>query len=90
VAGSAQFTVGTTPTLIAAAPGGVTVPGPVGWFSLVNGSGAIYLGGPNVTSANGAQVAASGTLSGWLFQGDQVWACTATSTSTVGVLITGA
>jgi hypothetical protein len=91
VAGSAQFTVGTAASMIVGAPAGVTVPGPVGWFYITNGSGGIiYLGSPGVSSSNGAAVAASATQSGWLFQGDAIWACTSTGTSTVGVLVTGA
>lgn len=90
MAGSAQYTITTAPQVIVAAPAGVTVPGPVGWFYITNGSGtAIYLGGPSVSSSNGAQLPASTTLSGYLFQGDQVYAATASSTSTVGVLTTG-
>jgi hypothetical protein len=90
VAGSAQYTVGaSTPALIASAPAGGGT-GPVGWFYFTNGSGVIYLGGSGVTSANGAQLAASTTLTGWLFPGDSIYAITASSTSAVGVLQTGA
>jgi hypothetical protein len=90
MAASAQYTIGTSATLIASAAQ-VAVAGPGGWWYLTNGSGgAIYLGGPNVSSTNGAQVAASTTLSGYLFAGDALYAVTATGTSTVGVLQTGA
>lgn len=89
MAASAQYTVGTTPVLLASAPSNA-YPGAVGWFYLTNGSGAaIFLGASGVTSSNGAQVAASTTLTGLLFPGDAVYACTASSTSTVGVLQTG-
>lgn len=88
MAGSDQVTVGTSPVLLAAAPA-ASVPGPIGWFYIVNGSSALYLGGPNVSSTNGAQVAASGTLSGWLFSGDALYGVLATGSETVGVLTTG-
>ncbi len=89
MAASAQYAVGTAPTLLAAAPAGVTA-GPVGWSYLSNGSGGtVYLGGPNVTSSNGAPLAASTTLPAFLFAGDSVYGCTASGTSTVGVLQTG-
>jgi hypothetical protein len=87
---SNQYTAGTVPTLLIAAAA-VAAAGPVGWWYLTNGSGGtIYLGGPNVSSANGASVAASTTLTGFTFAGDQIYACTASGTSSVGVLQTGA
>jgi hypothetical protein len=87
---SNQYTAGTAPTLIIAAPA-VAAAGPVGWWCLANGSGGtVYIGGPNVSSANGAAVAASTTLTGFTFSGDRVYVATASGTSTVGVLQTGA
>lgn len=66
--------------------------GPTGWFYLSNASGGttVYLGGAGVTPSNGALVATSGTFTGYLFPGDQVYAVTSSSTSTVTVLQTGA
>lgn len=87
---SQQYTAGTAPSLIAVAPS-TGAAGPAGWFYLTNGSGgAVYLGASGVNSSNGAQVPASSTLSGYLFSGDQLYACTAASTSSLGVLLTGA
>jgi hypothetical protein len=96
VAGSEQYSVtSSAAVLVAAAPGsGVpqsAIPGPVGWFYLSNSSsGAIYIGGANVSSANGALVAASGTFSGFLFSGDAIYAIASSTTSAVTVLQTGA
>lgn len=89
MAASAQYTAGTVATLVVAAPPrGVACP--VGWWYLTNGTGAtIYLGGVNVTSSNGAQVAASATLTGFVFGSDSIYACTGSGTSTVGVLQAG-
>jgi hypothetical protein len=91
VAGSAQWTIGTVPTLIMSAPADIAR-GPAGWFFVTNGSGgAVYLGGGTATSAsNGAAVAASSTLTGYLFPSDNIYAVTASGTSVMGVLITGA
>jgi hypothetical protein len=86
---SAQYPVGTAPTLLASAPASGVV-GPTGWMYLVNGSGGtIYLGAAGVTSTNGAPVAASTSFTGYLFPGDVVYAVTASGTSTVSVLQTG-
>ena len=90
MAGSAQFAIGTAPTLVASAPA-VSVAGPVGWFCAVAGTAAsVLLGGPAVTASNGAALAAGGTMSAFLFQGDQVYALTASGTSTLSVLQVGA
>jgi len=84
---SAQFTVtAAAQPLIMAPPG--PQPGPVGWWYITNGAAVIYLGGPGVTVSSGAAVAASATLSGFLWPGDVIWAVSAGS-STVGVLRTG-
>ena len=90
MAGSQQYAVGTAPTLLASCPSTVT-PGPLGWFYFTNGTAAtVYLGGgTGVTSSNGASLAASTTLTGYLFAGDNLYAVTASGTSTVGVLQTG-
>jgi hypothetical protein len=85
---SGQYTAGTAATLILAAAQAAAA-GPAGWFYLSNGSSIVYLGGPEVTSANGAPVAASGTLTGFLFPGDAIYVATGSGTSTVGVLQTG-
>lgn len=96
MAGSQQFSVtSATAVPVASAPGSgvpqATIPGPVGWFYLANSSsGAIYIGGANVSSSNGALVAASGTFSGFLFSGDTIYAIASSTTSTVSVLQTGA
>jgi len=90
VAGSQQYAIGTAPSLVASARAG-SVPGPVGWFYAVAGTAAsVYLGGSPLTSSNGAALAAGGTMSGFLFQGDQIYALTASGTSTLAVLQTGA
>jgi len=89
VAGSAQYTAGTAPVLVAAAAARMTA-GPAGWFYLTNGTGAtIYAGGPGVSSSNAPAVATSGSLSGYLFSGDQVYVVTDSGTSVVSVLQTG-
>lgn len=90
MAGSADFTVGATPVLIAAAPAAI-VPGPVGWFSVANGSGgSVYIGGPHVASGNGYPIAASGTFSAFLFPGDAVYLVQNSAASTATVFQTGA
>jgi hypothetical protein len=90
MAGSGQVPCGTTATLIAGAPF-MSSMGAVGAFTAVNGTGAtLYVGGPLVTSANGFPVAASGTLSSFLFTGDQVFGVTASGTTTVSMFQTGA
>jgi hypothetical protein len=89
VTGSAQYALGTAATLVASAPASL-FPGPAGWFYAVAGTAAVYLGAPGLTSSNGAPVSAGGTVSGYLFPGDQVYALTASGTSTLAVLQTGA
>jgi len=89
MAGSSQYTVGTLPTLLAAAPPSAA-PGPCGWFSIANGTAAtIYLGGPSVSSGNGCALAASGTLAGFVWPSDQIYGITAAGTSDVSVFQTG-
>ena len=87
MAGSLQYTVASSAVPIASAPA-ASAPGPVGWFYIANGAAAIFIGGPGVTTGTGAQIAANGTLSGFLFPGDQLYAICGTS-STVGVLTAG-
>jgi predicted phage tail protein len=90
VAGSAQFAIGTAASLVMVAPAS-SAAGATGWFYAVAGTAAsVYLGASGVTSSNGAALAAGGTLSGFLFPGDQVYALTASGTSTLAVLQTGA
>jgi len=90
VAGAQQYTVATTPVLIASAPATVTN-GPSGWFYLSNTGATVYLAGSsaNATATTGAAVVTTGTFTGFLFPGDQIWAFCATST-VVTVLQTGA
>ena len=91
MAGSAQATgTSSAAVLLAAAPATLT-PGQAGWAFVSNGSGGkIWLGGPGVTSSNGAGLAASATLPVPLFPGDQVYAIADSASSVVGVLQTGA
>ena len=85
---SDQYTVGTAPSLLAQVS--PVTASPAGWFYLTVGTAtSVYLGGPNVTSSNGAQVAASATLSGYLFSGDHLYACTTSGSVTAGVLQSG-
>lgn len=87
---SAQFTISTAATTIISAPPGLPA-GPSGWFYITNSATQpIYLGGSAVTSNNGAQVAASATLSGYVWPNSNIYACTSTGTSVVGILVTGA
>jgi hypothetical protein len=92
VAASQQYTTTSSAQLIASAPAEqAVVPGPTGWVYLTNGSGgSLYLGGPNVSSSNGAAVAASATWSGWLFPGDSLYVIQDSASSVIGVLQTGA
>lgn len=54
-------------------------------------SGAIEVGGPDVTTAGGFTIAAStGTLELSLGPGDDLWAVAAAGTPTVRLLVTGA
>ena len=84
---SDQVPVGTTASLLAQAS--PVLNAPAGWFSVTSGTIAMYLGGPKVTSTNGAQVAANASLTGWLFGGDQLYAITASGSATAAVLQTG-
>ena len=88
--GSAQYTVGTAPTLLASCPP-AGAPGPLGWFSIANGTAAtVYLGGGTaVSSTNGYPLGASGVVSGYLFPADQVFGICASGSSPVSVLQTG-
>jgi hypothetical protein len=91
MAGSAQIPVGAaTALLLAAAPPGIT-PGQIGWayISVPAGGGSLWLGGPGVTSTNGANVPAGNNLPMPLFSGDQIFGVSSTGTVTVGVLQTG-
>lgn len=95
MAGSQQYSVtSATAVPVAAAPGSgvpqATIPGPVGWFYIANGANAVYLGGANVSTSNGALVAANGTFTGFLYPGDVIYAIASSTTSTVTVLQTGA
>jgi hypothetical protein len=85
---SDQLVIGTVASILAAStPTGIA--GPSGWFYMVNGATGIYLGASHVGTANGLAVAAAGTLSGYLFSGDQLYACTAGTTSSVSILQSG-
>jgi hypothetical protein len=95
LAGSQQFSVTSgSAVAVASAPGAgipqATITGPVGWFYLANGANPVHLGGSNVSTSNGAAVAANGTFSGFLFPGDTIFAIADSTTSTVSVLQTGA
>lgn len=57
-------------------------------MTLTSVSATVYLGGPNVSATNGAAVSAPVAVP--LFGGDSVFACTASGTATVSVLMTGA
>ena len=92
MAGSNQYTCGTVPTLLAAAPASAS-PGIVGWFYLANGgtTAVILAGGTAASSFLGPSVASGGSISGFLFSGDQVYGATTAGTATsVSVLQTGA
>ena len=92
MAGSSQYTIGTTPTLLVTAPS-IAYPGPVGWFAMTNGGSTpvILAGGTKATTFAGASVAAGGTLTGEVFSGDQIYGMTtAGSAVSFGVLMTGA
>lgn len=54
----------------------------------VTGAATAYLGGDTVTSATGYPVAAAGTVSTQLAAGEKLYACTASVTSEVTVLVT--
>jgi hypothetical protein len=91
MAGSAQYSPGAgTAVSIAACPPTVT-PGPLGWFYISNGGTvSCYIGGGSaVTSSNGVAVAASGTINGYLFAGDNLYAVAASGTGQLSVLQTG-
>lgn len=81
--------VGTSPVLIASVPstGRSRI---ASYVEMRNGGTPVYLGGPDVTSPNGARVAANTSWSGPLFPGDQLYACTASGASLISVYQTGA
>lgn len=88
MASSEVFPVGTVATVVAAAPAN---PGAAlsGWFTGVVSGATVYFGGAAVTSSTGYSVATGGTLTGFLFPGDSVYAVTSAGGGTVTVLQTG-
>ena len=82
--------VGTTPVLLASS-GAASDPLPSGTCYISNGAAAIYLGGSkNVNSSNGLQVLpTANAVPVPLYPGDQIFAVTASGTSTVYVYQTG-
>ena len=81
--------VGTTPVLLASSAAAADMQ-PSGTCYITNGAAAIYLGGSaHLTTGNGLQVLATANTSVPLFPSDQVWACTASGTSTVYIYQTG-
>lgn len=94
MAGSQQYTVGTSATPIGSAPAEQSVvPGPTGWLLvLADATTDAYLGGPGVTSTNGMKIthAVTTPIAVPLFPGDQVFAVVATGSATISVLQTGA
>lgn len=93
MARSIAVSTGTAPTVLVTAPPGNSA-GPVGWFLAQNSTAATcYVGGPNVSSANGALIGTSATtnsLSGYLFAGDVLYFAASSGTATTTVLVTGA
>ena len=82
--------VGTIPVLLASS-GAASDMQPSGTCYITNGAAAIYLGGSaHVNSSNGLQVLpTANAVPVPLVPADQVWACTASGTSTVYVYQTG-
>ena len=82
--------VGTTPVLLASSAPAADMQ-PSGTCYITNGAAAIYLGGSaHLTTGNGLQIlATANAVPVPLFPGDQVWACTASGTSTVYIYQTG-
>jgi hypothetical protein len=82
--------VGTTPVLLASSAAASDML-PSGTCYITNGAAAIYLGGgSNVNPGNGLQVLPTANAPAVpLFPSDQVWACTASGTSTVYAYQTG-
>jgi len=92
MAGAQQYSVTTAAQLLASAPVS-SAPGPVGWFTVANGSTVqtVYLnGGTLVSSTNGYAVAPSSALAGYLFSGDAIYGIAGAGTATASVLVTGA
>ena len=82
--------VSTTPVLLASSTAAADML-PSGTCYITNGAAAIYLGGSaNVNTSNGLQILPTANAPGIpMFPSDQVWACTASGTSTVYVYQTG-
>lgn len=82
--------VGATPVLLAASAAATGMQ-PSGTCYITNGAAAIYLGGSaTVNTGNGLQILPTANAPPVpLFPSDQVWACTASGTSTVYVYQTG-
>lgn len=58
------------------------------WIEIYNsGPQSVYLGGSNVTSTSGRVVVSTGSWSTPLAYGDAIYACTASSTATLQVLL---
>lgn len=82
--------VGTTPVLLASSAAAADML-PSGTCYITNGAAAIYLGGSaNVNTSNGLQILPTANAPAIpMFPSDQVWACTASGTSTVYPYQTG-
>lgn len=88
--GSQQYAVSTSAVLIGSAPASAHV-GPVGaLLVLADATTDAYVGGANVSSTNGLKIthAVTAPVPITLFPGDSVYAVTASSTATLGVLQT--
>ena len=83
--------VGTTPVLLASSAVAADMFLPSGECYISNGASVIYLGGSSrVTPADGYPVLDTANAPPvHLYPGDQLWACTASGTSTVYVTQTG-
>lgn len=88
MASSEVIPVGTLATVVAACPAN---PGGEiqGWFTGVVSGATVYFGGAAVTSTTGYSVATGGTLTGFLFPSDTLYAITSVGGGTVTVLQTG-
>lgn len=84
--GSKQYTVTSTPVLIASSPARSGT-GPAASVFMSNTGATVYLGGVGVTSSNGVALVTTGTLSLFLFPGDDLYAVCGSS-SVLSVLQT--
>ena len=82
---SSNVTIGTTATLIATGIVGASYV----YLHAPSGGNAVYVGGGNVTAANGLELAKGAVIQIWLAEADKLYGVVASSTQPLMVLQSG-